>query len=616
MNKPCYNFFSIAETKPLGWLKEQLEIQAKGLSGTLSDFWPDISDSAWIGGSAEGWERVPYWLDGFIVLAYLLDDDKLKATAKRYIDGIIAGQAEDGWICPDVDRKDYDMWGFILVLKTLTVYHRATGDNSVIEVVRCALLNLDKHIDAHIYSRTLFDWGQARWFEALIPIYWVYECTGEDWLKKLACKLRAQGFDWKALFSDDYPYDQPHEKGRWSQMNHVVNNAMMLKGNALYYLFSDNPDDLAFAEKAYKTLMAHHGMVTGIFTGDECLNGLNPFQGTELCAVAELMYSFEHLSAITGLSIWADKCEKLAFNALPATFTPDMAMHQYVQQVNQPFCMYNATPHFGTNGPEANLFGVEPNFGCCTANMHQAFPKYTASLYLYNDDTNTIVVNGYAPSALETYRFGGSVTLKQETNYPFDTAIKFTLTCESPTELTLLLRIPQWTQAFECSIDGQKSDGYYKISKKFEGKTTFTLNLPMAAKLDSLPDNTYALTRGPLIYSLNVECEMKKQSKPGEPFWMENYELFPTSRWQYVMAVDDVSALQFNTGKTLDIPFSQNGAPVRVVVPCRKVEWGVNDLVADRCPNMDSLSAETEMLEFIPYGCTMLRMTQLPNMPL
>ena len=63
--------------KPEGWLRRQLEIQAEGLSGHLDLIWPDIRESRWIGGDREGWERVPYWLDGFIPLAFLLDDAEL-----------------------------------------------------------------------------------------------------------------------------------------------------------------------------------------------------------------------------------------------------------------------------------------------------------------------------------------------------------------------------------------------------------------------------------------------------------------------------------------------------------------------------------------------------------
>ena len=97
---PAFRPFPTIEIHPSGWLHRQLEIQAEGLSGHLDEFWPDIHDSQWIGGSCEGWERVPYWLDGFLPLAWLLQRDDLKQKAQRYIDAILDRQCEDGWLCP------------------------------------------------------------------------------------------------------------------------------------------------------------------------------------------------------------------------------------------------------------------------------------------------------------------------------------------------------------------------------------------------------------------------------------------------------------------------------------------------------------------------------------
>ena len=121
MNK--WNFYTSNELKPAGWLRRQLEIQAESLSGNLDKIWPDVRDSAWIGGDREGWERVPYWLDGFIPLAYLLEDADMIARAKKYIDAILAAQKPDGWICPcsDEERKNYDSWAVQLISKVLTV---------------------------------------------------------------------------------------------------------------------------------------------------------------------------------------------------------------------------------------------------------------------------------------------------------------------------------------------------------------------------------------------------------------------------------------------------------------------------------------------------------------
>ena len=108
------NPFTVKEIKPQGWLKKQLEIQADALSGNLHKFWPDIKESKWIGGDREGWERVPYWLDGYIPLAFLLEDEEMKKVAKQYIHAILASQKEDGWICPceDGERPHYGGIGF------------------------------------------------------------------------------------------------------------------------------------------------------------------------------------------------------------------------------------------------------------------------------------------------------------------------------------------------------------------------------------------------------------------------------------------------------------------------------------------------------------------------
>ena len=91
--------FFVLDFDVKGWLKTQLTLQAKGLSGHLDEIWPDIKESAWIGKEKEGWERLPYWLDGFIPLAYLLKDEAMIQKAQYYIQSIIQFQQGDGWIC-------------------------------------------------------------------------------------------------------------------------------------------------------------------------------------------------------------------------------------------------------------------------------------------------------------------------------------------------------------------------------------------------------------------------------------------------------------------------------------------------------------------------------------
>ena len=97
--KGKYRGLSPRQVRPGGWLARQMQIQAEGLSGQLDLVWPDVKESKWIGGDKEGWERVPYGLDGFIPLAFLLDDEDFKGRAKKYVDAILEKQEPDGWIC-------------------------------------------------------------------------------------------------------------------------------------------------------------------------------------------------------------------------------------------------------------------------------------------------------------------------------------------------------------------------------------------------------------------------------------------------------------------------------------------------------------------------------------
>jgi DUF1680 family protein len=540
LNEPCFRPLPLGDIRPQGWLARQLRIQADGLSGHLDEFWPDVRDSQWFGGDAEAWERAPYWLDGVIPLAFLLDDSALKAKVLHYVDYIIAHQGEDGWLGPRSmvaaagrpATPHYDIWAQLLATKVLAQLHDATGDKRALTAMAKNLRMLDRHID----RAPLFNWGQFRWFEALIAIYWLYERTGELWLLDLAVKLHAQGFNWSAFFAR-WPLTGPTPKGRWNYMGHVVNNAMAVKAHALWWRLSDNESDLATAYDMIEKLDRHHGMVTGVFTGDECIAGLRPTQGTELCAVVEYMYSLEMLLSIGGSPTVGDRLERVAYNALPATFSPDMWAHQYDQQVNQVECSVRDDRIWNTNGPAANTFGVEPNYGCCTANLSQGWPKFAAHLWMRTGDGGLAAV-AYAPSSATTQIRGVQVTVELDAKYPFGDSLRFRVTTASPVEWPLLLRIPAWAARPtlvlpEGETIGAQPGTFHRVERRWEGRTEVKLTLPMSPTLSRRFNGAVSIERGPLVYALQIGEDWHRinAEEPSSELPHADWEVYPTTPW-------------------------------------------------------------------------------------
>lgn len=598
--------FSPEELRPTGWLRKQLELQADGLAGHLHEVWPDIRDSRWIGGDREGWERVPYWLDGLIPLAWLLQDTRLKQVATRYVDAILQNQEEDGWICPcrSEERAHYDMWALFLICKVLVVYYDCTKDPRIPDAVYRAM----KQFEEHNRQYTLFNWGHARWFEALIPLAFLAEHRPQPWQRELALRLYYQGMDFETDLKERYEADPQN----WSYYTHVVNVAMSLKAEAELSRFTGKPLN-GFAQQALRSLEKQHGMACGHFSGDECLDGNSSIAGTELCGVVEAMYSYERLLQITGDSHWGDRLEQIAYNALPAAIAPDMWSHQYDQMTNQIQCapIPEGKQPFRTNNGEAHLFGLEPHYGCCTSNFGQGWPKLAWSAFARAADG--IVSAVLAPMELETVYNGVRVWCALETAYPFEDGLQYRIRTERPVEMTLYIRIPGCMQA--ATVDGVpvKPGAFYPVHRMFEGESTIVVQLTPEIRFVSRPGEQYCVERGALLYSLPIAARREKweYTKDGveRRFPYCDWKLFPMEDWAFAFVDKEATLVK----RRADGPvWSPTGAPCGLQVKLAPIPWHEeNGVCAPTCDSRRPCGPVTEK-ELIPYGCTELRMTEMP----
>ena len=105
----------------------------------------------------------------------------------------------------------------------------------------------------------------------------------------------------------------------------------------IYFMQAKERKFLDRAESNYQKFMGEYGQFPGGgFAADEiCRPGYgDPRQGFETCSWVEFMHSFEMLAKIGGNPLWADRCEEVAFNSLPAAMLADQKGLHYLTGAN------------------------------------------------------------------------------------------------------------------------------------------------------------------------------------------------------------------------------------------------------------------------------------------
>ncbi len=242
LNPPVFAELPLGAIKPAGWLKAQLKLQADGLGGHLDEFWPDIKDSAWIGGKAEGWERTPYWLDGAIPLAFLLDDAALKAKVKRFVDYILDHQAPDGWLGPRRRQRPEPQ-----AVRRLAPVRPLQGPDAVPGGHRRparrpgAAQVLAGRSTRSSRRSPLYSWAHFRGADLVVSLYWLHDKTG-DKSGSSTSPRRSTGSRTTGVKHFEN-FDRFRDKAtKFDLDNHGVNNGMGLKFGGMRYRRIGRPE--------------------------------------------------------------------------------------------------------------------------------------------------------------------------------------------------------------------------------------------------------------------------------------------------------------------------------------------------------------------------------------
>ena len=407
---------------------------------------------------------------------------------------------------------------------------------------------------------------------------------------------------------------------------HGVNNGQAVKCGPVWSQVSGSAQDRRAVLQMIDELNRFHGLPNGMFSCDEHLAGRDPSQGSELCTVVEYMFSLERSVAITGEASLADRLEKLAFNALPGTLTDDMWAHQYNQEPNQVECSLHHKP-WVTDGPESNLFGLEPNFGCCTANYHQGWPKFANSLWMLSGAQGDgredgLVAVAYAPCEVQTLLKNIPVRVTEETDYPFRGQVRLTVVPDSPISFCLQLRIPGWANNAAVLVNGERLASpvpgtFARVERTWRAGDRVEIDFPMRVRTSSWFNDSIAVERGPLVFSYGIGENWVKLG--GNGLGSADWQVFPTSPWNYALDVDMNSpetTIKVAESPMGEGPFTGQHTPVRLLAPGRQVKsWRADDGAANPLPQSPLVSEEPkETLTLIPYAAAKLRITAFPRL--
>lgn len=620
-----------------GWLKLYLTKQATQLGLHLPEVsWP-FTGSYWEGEETGKtwwpWEQRAYWTDGALRCALVLGDERLLKVAQAPVDYTLRNVCPNGFLGPhflcDTTGKDHDntRWPNNVFFRAIAAKGEATRDPAIPQAIR-------KHF---LGDKT--DYGTpSRDVTNIEGMLWAYARTGD---KRLLAMAEAAWNDFlKSAPPGDRDSGDLHPERVFANApinSHGVTYAEVSKLPAILYMHMANEEYLRFAIAAQERVFCHHMLIDGIPSTTEQYRGTTSLDAHETCDISDHMWSWSYLLMATGDGKWGDRIERACFNAGMGAIKKDWKGVQYFSGPNQFIATQNSNHAPFHSKADQGWMAYSPNPGertaCCGGNVHRFFPNYVIRMWM-----------GAANGGLAATLYGAStvrahvgltkqpVEIVEETGYPFEEKIHFTIRSEHAVTFPLSLRIPSWCATPSMMVNEKPiplptvKNGFAVLHRRFEPGDKVSLILPMRTALSYWVDEGIGIERGPLVYALPIQEQWtpvvdENYSTKEFPGW----DATPTSPWNYAIAVYEsklLSQIEFKQRPMTDDPWVD--PPLALTVPVRKLpDWQLRTDPADPTHKLtpplhdpiahDPNKMPTETVSLVPYGATHLRLTIFPK---
>ena len=645
----------LGSIRPTGWLKELFERNKAGMGGKMPEIEPELIGKAYRSPDCHsrfqaGWTSEiagTYWT-GLIQLAFTLDDAELKRQAENWVCDVIARQEEDGFLGvhrPEDNRfEDYCAWGNNWGYRALLCYYDATGDESVLSAVHRALL-----------------WFVNNWTDGKKTAYvgpvitdsmvTVYHLTGDQ-------RLLEWAEEYKKWLSDSHDEFYHGEKSICrARLNyfddHVVAFGENVKNPAVLYTATGDEDELAASRSGFRQIFDRGWQVTGAPSShSEHFSPPSCILETEYCNFATFLNSFAWMGKITGEAAWFDRMEKILFNGAQGARLKDEKGIAYMSCPNQ--CSATSTDGSYNSYMTVAKRIFAPNYyvSCCPMQSVRIYPEYVRNAFFWNGEALYAAV--YGPMSVIPEQ---GIEITEETDYPFDETLRLRFRCQDTWCHALVLRRPDWCKSYRIILNGEsvaaeEDSCWLKIDGPWNDGDCLEVTFKMEAVLAPVKDAWFpieplrAYSYGPLLFCHEFPSTIREmaeyppiylQSNPAAicPVSEEGQDVVkpvsPSKEYPwydvYVEKFDDLQwyAVPRNAKDGNGITVIRNAAssypwddsPVRLRVPLIRAtkSW-------DRCGTFLTMpyenpvhpddGANVEIVELVPFGCTLLRQSCFP----
>jgi hypothetical protein len=662
-----YTPVSLSQVRPGGWILETLQRQCSGITGHPQAsgypldhaFWGQSDPTLNVRDPGMAWwpyEQTAYRLEGALKAGFLTGDQATYHMALDEIDYAIEHAAPDGFIGPDMFRSQ-NRWPYAVFFRAVLAQYAISGDKRYLEALTRHYRSMPHPMlfgrdvtGAEILLALYAETGQADLLEMAQDLYARFNRLPTQ--LDLDCSLSGM--------RSDKPVTM-----------HGVTFNEIGKLGAIFYAATGDQDSLAATLHAYAKVERDHLLADGLHSGAEAMSGCDPLESHETCNITDYTWSLGHLLQITGDAHFADQIERIIFNALPGTITKDFKALQYFSCPNQLVATNESNHNPMSRGDNRMAYRPGHAVQCCTGNAQRAVPNFVERMWMrgQGDRADEIAAALFGPGRIETRVAGTPLAIREDTRYPFEGTVRFSLAPAHPVRFTFAVRIPGWCHQPTITVNDRPlaeslaPGSFQRIEREWHPGDQVVLSLPFELALKRWPTGGISLEYGPLTLSLPVAAPLEIETandwaqipdefRPLEPQrnvpGFPSYRLSPASPWNYALAVDENSLAQVAKVTWNDpggFPFDQDNPALRVRLPARRVkDWTLVEAnqVVRALPSFtegkfsrieqtveghftltpplpdpgslpERLSADLEWIDLVPYGNTLLRLTVFPD---